>query len=622
MNVLGSSSSIISMHSLAVSRNEVSTSLNENNNITINGISSSVSSGGDIDIKKEIACWAVNSGTPAMDVDSLLTILQRKIPELPKTCKTLLQTPKNAYEKIIPMCTGYYLHVGLQLMLENFLSKHQHEITSKKIIIDVGIDGTPSTNSSDTELWPIMVNVVGFDEVLLTGCYFGHGKPKDDNDSPDEFLAPFVEEVLEILETGGIKYENELYELHFRAFVMDAPARAFIMNTILCTGYHSCTKCLVEGVRIAKRIVFHGAGHQLRTDFTFRSRIHENHHHSNDITMIERLPINCIVNVPIDSMHNVFIGVTKQLFKLWITIRKMPFSITAKNIKLLSSRIFAIAKQLPSEFSRTPRILKHLKRYKATEFRQYTLYTLIIILKDILPAKYYNHFLKFHCAIRILCTPNDCLKNNNLANELLKDFVKEFGALYGYHNLSHNIHSLLHLSEDVKNFNCPLDSYSAFKFENFLQYLKKLCRNNYRVLEQINNRFFEKFSISHYDGDFKKRQKKNKTDKFGNITDIHVYNMHLSVKSPNNYVLTGVDSIFKIQKIRINNDGCFDLQGTRVKYIHPVYQKPIPSNLLNIFASEKNVTRKKCSTVRVTSNLHKVAMINAIGKFFYLTLLH
>lgn len=554
-----------------------------------------------------------------MVVDSLLKILQKRIPELPKTCRTLLRTPKNAYENITSMCNGYYLHVGLRRMLEMFLN--YHEIKSTKLIIDVGIDGTPSTNSSDTELWPIMVNAVGFNEVLLVGCYFGHGKPKDENDSPNEFLAPFVEETLEILQTGGIICGNELFELHFRAFVMDAPARAFVMNTILHSGYHSCTKCVVEGIRISNRIIFHGIDYQLRTDLTFRNRIHGNHHHSDEITMIERLPIDLVKNVPIDSMHNVFIGVTKQLFKLWIEVRKKPFSISAKNLTLLSKHIFAIAKQLPSEFSRTPRTLKHLKRYKATEFRQYNLYTLIILLEDVLPAKYYNHFLKLHCAIRILCTPNDCIKNNDLAKELIKDFVKEFGALYGYHNLSHNVHSLLHLSDDVKHFNCPLDDYSAFKFENFLQYLKKLCRNNHRVLEQINNRFFEKFSISNYDGDFKIRIKENKTDKFGNITDIYKYDMHLSVKSPNNYVLAD-GRIFKIEKILKNDDGSFYLQGIKIKNVHAAYKKPIPSNLLNIFATNKNVTSKNRCNVSVTSTLHKVAKVISKRKTFYLSLIH
>lgn len=107
--------------------------------------------------------------------------------------------------------------------------------------------------------------------------------------------------------------------------------------------------------------------------------------------------------------------------------------------------------------------MKFLRRYKATEFRQFTLYTLIILLKDVLPKKYYKHFLKFHCAIRILSTPGDCLRNNALAHELLKDFVVEFGLLYGYKNLSHNLHSLLHLAADVVHFQCPLDDYAAFK---------------------------------------------------------------------------------------------------------------------------------------------------------------
>ncbi len=215
-------------------------------------------------------------------------------------------------------------------------------MNSKTITIDIGIDGTPTTDSSDTELWPIMFNVVGFEEVLLIGSYFWVGKPKDDENGSNEFLTPFVTEVLEIFDEGGIWFENELYQLEFRAFVMDAPARAFIMNTILHTGYHSCTKCVIEGVRIAKRLVFHGVNNALRTNFTFRNRIHGNHHHTDDVTMIENLPIDCIKCVPVDPMHNIYLGVMKQLLILWIRHRKKPYSLSAKNIILLSNRILQI----------------------------------------------------------------------------------------------------------------------------------------------------------------------------------------------------------------------------------------------------------------------------------------
>lgn len=175
--------SSVSLQSFSLSCNDVSNTLNTP---SLNGSEGN----DDFDIRKEIASWCVNSKTPAMHVNSLLGIIHKRIPELPKTCKTLVNTPKNAYENIVPMCRGYYLHIGLQHMLENFLSKNK--VSSKKLMIDIGIDGTPSTKSSDTELWPIMVNVVGFDEVLLVGSYFGSGKPKDENESSEEFLTPFV----------------------------------------------------------------------------------------------------------------------------------------------------------------------------------------------------------------------------------------------------------------------------------------------------------------------------------------------------------------------------------------------------------------------------------------------
>ncbi len=111
-----------------------------------------------------------------------------------------------------------------------------------------------------------------------------------------------------------------------------------------------------------------------------------------------------------------------------------------------------ISHQLPSEFCKKPRPFKLLKRFKATEFRQFAMYTLIILLEDILPAKYYAHFAKFLFAVRILSTPVDCSRNNKLASELITDFVREFGILYGYQNASFNVHSLLHLSEDVMHY--------------------------------------------------------------------------------------------------------------------------------------------------------------------------
>ena len=48
----------------------------------------------------------------------------------------------------------------------------------------------------------------------------------------------------------------------------------------------------------------------------------------------------------------------------------------------------------------------------------------------------------------------------------------------------------VHISEDVKKYD-RLDNYSAFKFKNYMQQIKKFVRKNSQPLEQINNRLFE-----------------------------------------------------------------------------------------------------------------------------------
>jgi len=65
----------------------------------------------------------------------------------------------------------------------------------------------------------------------------------------------------------------------------------------------------------------------------------------------------------------------------------------------------------------------------------------------------------------------------DFTNNLLIYFVQKFGELYGHEFISHNIHSLLHLCDDYKNYG-PLDNCSCFPFENFMQVLKKMVRSS------------------------------------------------------------------------------------------------------------------------------------------------
>ena len=130
---------------------------------------------------------------------------------------------------------------------------------------------------------------------------------------------------------------------------------------------------------------------------------------------------------------------------------------------------------MPSEFARKPRPLSELKRWKATELRQFLMFTGPVVLKDILPSRTFEHFMLLHVALKILSTDELCNveRFNQYANQLLLAFVKEAREIYGDKFSSYNVHNLVHLAADVQKFG-PLDSFSAFPFENHLFVLKNL----------------------------------------------------------------------------------------------------------------------------------------------------
>ena len=60
------------------------------------------------------------------------------------------------------------------------------------------------------------------------------------------FLHEFVTEGKK-LEESGISVNGVNHAVVFHSFVCDAPARAFLKNTKLHSGYSSCDRCTQEG---------------------------------------------------------------------------------------------------------------------------------------------------------------------------------------------------------------------------------------------------------------------------------------------------------------------------------------------------------------------------------------
>jgi hypothetical protein len=146
----------------------------------------------------------------------------------------------------------------------------------------------------------------------------------------------------------------------------------------------------------------------------------------------------------VDYMHCVCLGVMRKL--LWVWIRgPLVTRIGRQNIELISTALEALVDFIPSDFARKPRSLAELARWKATELRQFPLYTGPARLKSIFKGKlledFYDHFMILHSAIKILWSPHLCQipEFNKYAKDLLILFVEQCKTLYGDWFVSYNV---------------------------------------------------------------------------------------------------------------------------------------------------------------------------------------
>ena len=143
--------------------------------------------------------------------------------------------------------------------------------------------------------------------------------------------------------------------------------------------------------------------------------------------------------------------------------------ISANQVNEISSLLLSLNGYMPSEFSRQPRSLKDLDRWKATEFRQFLLYTGPIVLRDIISDNAYEHFLALSITLTILLQSDDQIRSQYLdyARDLIRHFVYNSKYVYGNTFTVYNIHNLLHLPDDCFYHRSSLNTISCFPFENF-----------------------------------------------------------------------------------------------------------------------------------------------------------
>ncbi|CAI6366430.1 unnamed protein product [Macrosiphum euphorbiae] len=454
--------------------------INTPNNITYSNIPI------DLKLKK----WAIECNVPHVTINKLLSILKEEnylpLQKLPLDSRTLLQSGSSKTTNIDILTPGIYYHFGLKEGIKNSSLKFKLD---SEIKVMVGVDGLPLSKSSSSQFWPILAYIYPHsNHVFPVGIYHGNEKPHDSNNYLDKFIHEAKNLIL-----NGLQLENILYKVSIRAFCCDSPARSFVLKIKGHSGFSSCTRCFQSGEYLNNRTCFPYVERECRsrTHDGYVAMVQKQHHIREGITsnLIELPNFDIVKCFPLDYMHLVLLGVMRKLLHLWMHTGPLRVRLNGKKINDISRSLLSLKIYIPSEFSRKPRIVQDVSRWKATELRQFLLYTGPVVLKNVLSEECYDNFMSLNIAMIILLSKNQSNKIE-YADKLLHYFVKSFQNIYGDHFVSYNIHGLLHIVNDYKQFG-PLDSSSCFPFENHMKILKSALRKHHQPLQQIVRRYNE-----------------------------------------------------------------------------------------------------------------------------------
>lgn len=184
-------------------------------------------------------------------------------------------------------------------------------------------------------------------------------------------------------------------------------------------------------------------------------------------------------------MHAVLLGVVKYFFFLWFHSKYNQYTWYIGSKKFIfNDRLLNICP--PCEITRTPRALKNMKLYKASEWKNILLYYSLLCLKGLLPNIYFKHWSLLVFSMHKFLSDEITEKDFKDVEKALRKFVFEVETLYGEEHMKFNMHLLLHIQKSVKLFGA-IWAWSAFPFESYNRVLRNMIYNSQFVILQICN---------------------------------------------------------------------------------------------------------------------------------------
>lgn len=433
-------------------------------------------------VLRELRKWA-KYGVSTKKIDEILTIFNPLYPNLPKSYKTLLGTPRQ--NEIYRAAGGEMWYKGIKRNIEQRASP-EYLIERNEIIIDLSMDGLPPYKYSYVDCWPILGKLKGQEEPFVVAVYIGETKPNN----VDEFLEDLVNELRDLQE-NGIDLNGVVYPFKIHNYICDAPARCMIKCIANHNSTYGCERCEIRGVKHLGVMTFDSNAEQ-RTDESFANRNQPRHHQG--ISPLENIGTGMVTQFVLDGLHLLHEGVFKRWleFVLGTTKTKVrrPGVVGGAVRRLMSETVMELAPFIPIDFNRRSRPFHKRAKFRATELRRLFLYDGLLVFQH-LPANVYRNYLLLQAASYILSSPDFYLELNDIADLLVQEFVAHARRMFGEHFVSYYIHTFLHFPGECARLG-HVESFAAYPYENYLAVIKRLLRSKTTALEQIANRDSER----------------------------------------------------------------------------------------------------------------------------------
>ena len=531
---------------------------------------------------------------------SLLGILKPYHSELPLDPRTLLGTKSVEIEA---NANGHFAYFGLEENIIKYCHIDDTVDTGTSVIkLDINIDGVPVFKSRNTSFWPILCSSSNSKATkypqntspFIVGIFYGKNKPEINH-----YLDKFISELDHLLKNEipiGIKH----FDVEIRAIIADAPARSYLKQIKTHGGYYACDRCTVKGVYKNNSVSYEILNCTKRTDESFRNKAQPEHHIGT--SPFASLSIDLIQTFTYDYMHLILLGIVKKLIGLFL--KKLPYKLSTTQKNSVETKIKIAAKYCPCDFNRKPRSFSEFDRFKATEFRTLILYTGIFIFKEVLSKEVYEHFLMLMFITRILCDEAHVSDQNilNYVQKLCLSFVRKLKKIFSTVNISYNLHSLIHIVEDVKIFG-TLDTFSSFPYESSLGNIKRKIRSSNDPLAQISRRISEGYTLCCI----------NPIDSTASPQLLLGNHKIIPNQIKNSCIILKDKSVVSIEKME---DGVFTVR--KFKKLKSAYNYPLDTSILDIFIVKKT---DRYDTITRDKFFRKCFIIPQGNKFLVLPLL-